>query len=278
MFSRTAQTMQTEFMDRSGHPRPQHHESLPSAADPPRHLPPGRGDERTAPRTAGPRVGHEAEGRPTRHGRCAHRGSPPGGRSWPGFAPFTSAKILARLLLSVVLPFSTGAAPAEAGQATTPSVVYVVRHAERADTAAPSGRSPQVPPQQSSMISGADPDLSPAGRARAQRLASLLRDAAITRIITSEYQRTRQTARPLAEQAEITAQVVPANDLDGLIRLIDAATDGPVLVIGHSNTVPELLSALGHDEPVGIGDDEFDHLFVVIRTQRAPVVVLRLRY
>ena len=51
-----------------------------------------------------------------------------------------------------------------------------------------------------------------------------------------------------------------------------------VLVVGHSDTVPELLRLLGHPEPVTIAPAEYDNLFVAIPDKGGPPTVLRLRY
>ena len=51
-----------------------------------------------------------------------------------------------------------------------------------------------------------------------------------------------------------------------------------VLVVGHSNTVPALLAALGHPESVSIGSDEYDNLFIVVPRGQAPPTVIRIRF
>ncbi|HZB25046.1 MAG TPA: phosphoglycerate mutase family protein [Vicinamibacterales bacterium] len=127
--------------------------------------------------------------------------------------------------------------------------IFVVRHAERADAgmaAAP----------------GADPDLSAAGRVRAESLAWVLKDARITRIYTSELKRTRQTAEPMARAAGVEATSVPARDVAALLEQVKAGK-GNTLIVGHSNTVPEILKGLGVVEAVAIDDAEHDNLFIV---------------
>jgi broad specificity phosphatase PhoE len=150
------------------------------------------------------------------------------------------------------------------GNAAAQSTIFVVRHAERADTAG--GAAPTM---------AADPDLSPAGRIRAESLAAALEDAGITGIFVTEYQRTRQTAAPLAKALGITVTVVPSKDASGLAQKVQAAS-GNVLVVGHSNTVPDLIVALGIQALVKIDDAEYDHLFVVVKGEK-PVLV-RLHY
>jgi broad specificity phosphatase PhoE len=139
-------------------------------------------------------------------------------------------------------------------------VVFVVRHAERADAGMAAATK--------------DPDLSEIGRARAQSLAALLKDARVTGIYVSEFKRTRQTAEPLAALNKIEPVVLGEKDLAQLAARLKAG--GNVLIVGHSNTVPAILKALGVTEPVTIGDAEFDNLFVV--TGGAAPSLVRLRY
>jgi broad specificity phosphatase PhoE len=141
-------------------------------------------------------------------------------------------------LLSALLPSIDAAAS---------PTIYLVRHAERA---AISGRVPT------------DTGLSREGEARAQALASLLKDAGITAIYTSEYRRTQETAAPLAKSLGIRPEVIPADDQRSLVAKLRGST-GNVLVVGHSNTLPALLSALGINTRITIGEGDYDNLFEV---------------
>lgn len=147
---------------------------------------------------------------------------------------------------------------ASVGALAVPSVasaqmVIVVRHAERADAGAPAGNA---------MTASPDPELSAAGKARAQALAAMLKDAGVTAIYTTEYIRTKDTAAPLAAATNVTAEVVSARDQAALIARLKAHTGGAVLVVGHSNTVPAIVKALGGPD-VTIGESEYDSLFFV---------------
>jgi broad specificity phosphatase PhoE len=142
--------------------------------------------------------------------------------------------------------------------------VFLVRHAERADAA------PGAAPTMS-----ADPDLSEAGRARAESLAAMLKDAKITAIFTTEFKRTQQTAAPLAKAIGVTVTTVTSKNAADLVMQVQASK-GNVLVVGHSNTVPDVITALGVSTPVTIADDEFDNLFLVTRS--TPPSLLRLHY
>jgi transcriptional regulator len=50
------------------------------------------------------------------------------------------------------------------------------------------------------------------------------------------------------------------------------------LVVGHSNTVPEVIKMLGADQSVTIDEKEFDNLFVVTVYARGKAKVARLKY
>lgn len=138
--------------------------------------------------------------------------------------------------------------------------IFVVRHAERADTSA-------------------DSPLSPAGEARAARLAALLKDAGITRIYTTDLRRTMQTAAPLADALHLTPLALKAGDQAALLaRLHAAAVHDRILVVGHSNTVPALLQALGVTPAVTLKDDEYDNVFLVVLAPGAQPRLFRFRF
>ena len=148
-------------------------------------------------------------------------------------------------------------------------VIFLVRHAERAD--APAGQ----PPAAGMMAN--DPPLSDAGRQRATRLATILASAEIKHIFTTEYQRTRQTADPIAEKLNLKPVASVAREPNPLIEQLLKAT-GNVLVVGHSNTVPDLLKGLGVTQTIAIPDSEYDNLFVVVRQGTREPTLIRLRY
>lgn len=160
--------------------------------------------------------------------------------------------LLAALILLTV------AAPAAAQS------IVLVRHAERADTSG--GGTPTM---------NTDPDLSDAGHARARRLAEILRDAGVAAIFVTEFKRTQQTAAPLAKALGVTPSVIKAADTKTLLTRL-RATKAPALVVGHSNTVPEVAAALAGTPPITIADDDFGNLIVVSRGM--PPSLLRLRY
>ncbi|MCA1560949.1 MAG: histidine phosphatase family protein [Acidobacteria bacterium] len=164
-----------------------------------------------------------------------------------------------RVVLSLVLVLMW--VSSAAAQAT----VFIVRHAERVVT-----KPPGTP---YTMI--IDPDLSDAGRARAESLATLLKDAQITAIFATQYKRTQQTAAPMAKAAGLQVTIVHSDDVAGLIEKLKA-TAGNALVVGHSGSVPKVVVALGVQTPVTLAETDYDNLFIV--TRDATPRMLRLHY
>jgi phosphohistidine phosphatase SixA len=151
-----------------------------------------------------------------------------------------------------------------AATAAAQQTVFVVRHAERADTAA--GAAPAM---------AADPALSDAGRARAESLAAALKDAKVVAIFATEFKRTQATAAPLAKALGLQVTTISSKEPAKLIEAVKTA-GGSVLVVGHSNTVPAIVKDLGVAAPITVGDAEYDNLFVV--TIGTTPSVLRLHY
>lgn len=122
---------------------------------------------------------------------------------------------------------------------------------------------------------GTDPGLSTAGRHRAAALANMLKDAGIKAIFTSELRRTKETAAPLASLLSITPAVIAADPAVAAnqIRAVKRA-----LVIGHTNTVPPIVKALGGPANVVIGATEFDRLLVMPVPANGAESLLALRY
>jgi broad specificity phosphatase PhoE len=142
--------------------------------------------------------------------------------------------------------------------ADSPQTVILVRHAERAG-----GMS-------------ADVGISEAGRCRAEALARMLADAGVKHIYVSEVARTQQTAQPLANRLAIRSEVVPAKDIDSLVAKV--RTGGVVLVVGHSNTVPEIIRRIGGGAVPPIDDSEYDRMYIVTLTDPNHTAVVTLHY
>jgi broad specificity phosphatase PhoE len=139
-----------------------------------------------------------------------------------------------------------------------------VRHAEKAATPAN------------------DPPLTAKGEARARALATIARKDGVQAILTTQYLRTRETARPAAESLHITPEVVNAGGADHARevarRIMQEHQGQVVLVVEHSNTIPAIVAALGAPEPPPICDNEYDGLYTVLIAPTRATTVMKSRY
>jgi broad specificity phosphatase PhoE len=123
-----------------------------------------------------------------------------------------------------------------------------------------------------------DPDLSDAGKLRAQELIRILGSAGITAVYTTPYRRTRDTARPLAEFLNLEPIEVSGKDNAAVAaQILKQHAGGVVFVSGHSNTIPEIVKALGAGiEP--IEDWQYDKLIVVSVPPCGKATTVMLKY
>lgn len=170
---------------------------------------------------------------------------------------------LALLLALSSMGCAAGRSVGEAESLGSARRVFLVRHTERE-------------------WDGEDPPLTAVGEARAQALAATLRDAGVTAIITTQWRRTRDTAKPLAALLRITPEVVPVHEGKSLenIREVAAAVrrhkDATVLVVGHI-TVTRVIAALGGPDLPTICENVFSDLFLYTPAAGEDGLV-RLRY
>ena len=119
---------------------------------------------------------------------------------------------------------------------------------------------------------GTDPELNAAGQARAQELVHVLGDAGIVAILVTSLRRSQQTAAPLAAQLGIDPTVTDQVE-DAVAAIRSRHRGDTVLVVGHTNTVPQIVAGLGGPADVTIAADEFDRMFVLCERR-----LTRLRY
>ena len=136
------------------------------------------------------------------------------------------------------------AGPAASGDPGKPAVIFLVRHAEKQDATE-------------------DPALTEAGQQRARALADLLQDSGVERIYSTDFVRTRETAAPLAGRLGLPVTIYDWEELEDLAT--ELRTPGRrSLVVGHSDTTPELVRMLGGDPGAPIDEQsEYDRLYVV---------------
>src|SRR5215813_2088341 len=124
-----------------------------------------------------------------------------------------------------------------------------------------------------------DPDLSPAGQERAQELARMFAGAGVNAIFATQYKRTQQTVKPLAERTGVSPQVIDAKQTPELVTDILTNNRGKtIFVAGHNNTVPQIIEALGGDKLPDIPESEYDNLFIVTIYRSGKAKVVKLKY
>lgn len=131
------------------------------------------------------------------------------------------------------------------------TVVFVVRHAE-------------------TTTDPVDPGLSVAGQARAQALATTLSTANIAAVYSSQYRRTRETATVVADAASLMVQIRQVDgsnattygaELSAMVRSTNPSQ--AVLIVGHSNTVPDTVKALSGMTVPAIAETEYNRLYTI---------------
>jgi broad specificity phosphatase PhoE len=136
-----------------------------------------------------------------------------------------------------------------------------------------------------------DPVLTAVGEARARALDDALSTAHIGAIITTQYARARATAAPLAARLGLPVETVANSGAragqsaaDALQSHIDAVVaairkhTGAVLVVGHSNTIPAIATALGAPKMPDLCDGDYDQIFFIELSATGPARFVRARY
>jgi phosphohistidine phosphatase SixA len=180
----------------------------------------------------------------------------------------TKLVLLIAVLISPLVLFQ----PVLAQEDFKPITVFLVRHAEREDE-----------PRQ-------DPPLKKEGVLRSQELARLLGDAGVKTIVTSQFTRTKQTAEPLASKTGVAVtsitlksnpgnprQIAEESTAEVVNKILERAGES-VLVIGHSNSVPDVIKMLGGDVVPTIDEKKFDDLFIVTVYAKGKARVAHLKY
>ncbi|HEY5798615.1 MAG TPA: phosphoglycerate mutase family protein [Burkholderiaceae bacterium] len=122
------------------------------------------------------------------------------------------------------------------------TTVYLVRHGEKVADGSK------------------DPALSPEGQARARNIAAILSRAGIARIYSTPYQRTQQTAQPLAAQLGLPVQSYDPSKQAEFAREV-LKDNRTALIVGHSNTLTALVTHLGGAPGADIPETEYERLY-----------------
>jgi phosphohistidine phosphatase SixA len=176
-----------------------------------------------------------------------------------------TVRLLPLLLLSLSAGIVFDQRVMLAQQSEPPTVVIVVRHAEKGE--------------------GNDPALTQAGVARTQALVDAVAGADVSAVYATQYKRTRQTVEPLAARVGTGVTEIPitAENADSYASMLahdilSKHRGKTVVVAGHSNTVPAIVEALGSRPIPAIDESQYDLLYIVIIPSAGPPRVIATRY
>ncbi|MEO7359214.1 MAG: histidine phosphatase family protein [Gemmatimonadaceae bacterium] len=147
-----------------------------------------------------------------------------------------------------------------------PAMVVLVRHAEKATTG------------------GNDPSLSELGQARAKALVLALNDAGVSAVITTQYKRTGETGEAVATARNLKLEKIAitgttAAHIEAMVAAIRKHPGEVVLVVGHSNTIPAIVTALGGPKLPDLCDANYATMFVMhLGKDGTAAHVVRTRY
>jgi broad specificity phosphatase PhoE len=155
--------------------------------------------------------------------------------------------MLARFICAFLLVAASACATASGTEDPVRPNYYVMRHLQKA--------------------TGDDPGLTDEGQRNAARLADLLADDPPASIYVSSTRRARETAAVLASRLGLTPKTYDPRDTPALIAAVTAET-GTVLIVGHSNTVPDIVERLGGTRPADLAETDFGDVWRVFGPDR----------
>lgn len=160
--------------------------------------------------------------------------------------PWLAVGFFAALLACLAGGATAGGSEADRAAIATTTFI-LVRHAEKATD------DPR------------DPALTPAGHQRAERLARLLADRPLAAVYATDYRRTRQTAQPAAAGHGLDVTIYDAGlSPDEFAQRLRRRHHGDtILVVGHSNTIPEIMSQLCECMAHPLEEDDYGDLFEI---------------
>jgi broad specificity phosphatase PhoE len=147
------------------------------------------------------------------------------------------------------------------GERSPTTTIFLVRHAEKLNDGS------------------ADPALTPAGVARGEELAYILKHVTLDAIYSTPYIRTKQTILPTAREKGLEVKIYKPGEEGFLNKILRIYNGGTVLIVGHSNTIPELANELaGQPDFSDLDNDTYDNLFIACVPEEGKVVILRMRF
>jgi broad specificity phosphatase PhoE len=152
--------------------------------------------------------------------------------------------VLPILLISLILLSIFGIR-----EANVDATFYLLRHAEKQNDGTK------------------DPHLTEQGQQRAEYLAQQLSLANITKIYSTDYHRTQETAKPLSELLGVSVESYNPRNLEEFAEVLNAES-GSIVIVGHSNTTPTLAALLSGQEVDGIDESEYENLYQIVSIGR----------
>jgi len=126
------------------------------------------------------------------------------------------------------------------------TVIYLVRHAEKADDGT------------------RNPPLTKKGQARAIELYQVLKDERLSKIYSTDYKRTRETAEPTSKETGISISIYDPRQLEAFADDLRATKGEIILVTGHSNSTPTLANMIIQDDQyVQFDESEYSNLITI---------------
>ena len=124
-----------------------------------------------------------------------------------------------------------------------------------------------------------DPELTPEGLQRAEEIARVFGETGINAIYATQYKRTQQTVKPLADRTGVAVRLLQSNQTDELINQLQTTNRGQtVFIAGHNNTVPAIVSTLSGETYPTIPESEFDNLYIVTIYRFGKAKVVKMKY
>lgn len=171
-----------------------------------------------------------------------------------------------KIILSIIILVGLAAAPVLTQQSfnlAEETTLIFVRHAEKSEDGTN------------------DPSLSKQGEERAKRLAKLLMEShTISAIYSTDYKRTKETSRPISDSLNLSIFEYQLDNPDSLISaIIQKHRGGQVLIVGHSNTTPQLVNlSLGESKYEKLDETDYSNIFIVKLSGNDKATVRRLIY
>ena len=166
--------------------------------------------------------------------------------------------LLVLLMLFILLSVPIRAQGTSEGANFTSSTYILVRHAEKA----------KDDPK--------DPNLNEAGKSRALRLAALLQATEVAAIYSTPYHRTRNTVKPLAQSKGLKVEEYDPFSEEDFSRIQNVAKGKTVVIVGHSNTIPNMANLLlGKEQFAQMEEHEYNKLILItLIEEKASVTIL----